>query len=127
MTSITITQVVVPEISVVTVSGSSISQISILAITQPTYTISTNNVAYELGYTRVLGSAYSGSTGDTGRSYTHSIILKAKALIAVGGAGGALTPLDPDGGYSLSTTVIANDTLTITQRLFDDEVVIIWQ
>lgn len=76
--------------------------------------------------TRVNGSSFSGGSGSTGRSYQFGFSLTGKELVAVGGAGGRLTPLDPTGGYSLSTTTQTNDTLTIAGELFDDEVIIVW-
>jgi len=74
---------------------------------------------------RVLGSSFSGNSGDTGRSYTFPTGLGTKQIVAVGSSSGALTILDTD-GYSLSTTTNTNDTLSITGELFDDEVVIVW-
>lgn len=71
---------------------------------------------------RVLGSSFTGSTGDSSRDYTYAFTVNGKEIVSVGGR-----ILDPSTDYSLSTNSVSNDTITITDALFDDEVVLLWQ
>lgn len=72
--------------------------------------------------TRIAGSSFSGSSGSSGRVYTHTATITSNAIVAIG-----RNFLDPESDYSLSTTTNTNDTITITNELFDDEVVLLWQ
>ena len=70
---------------------------------------------------RVQASSFSGADGDTGRAYTHSGTINSHLLFINSNL------LDASTEYSLSTVTNANDTITITGALFDDEVVFLWE
>jgi hypothetical protein len=79
-------------------------------------------IVYVNGFTRTryLGSAFSGVSMATGRSLVHSEGISVNALVSIG-----LRVLDTS-EYSLSTTIVVNDTLTILGPLADDDVVLLW-
>ena len=74
------------------------------------------------GPNRKTGSEFSGSDGDTNRAETYAFTISSSAVVSIGGK-----ILDPSTEFSLSTSVVANDTLTVTGALFDDEVILLWQ
>lgn len=69
---------------------------------------------------RYLGSSFSGGEGP-GRSLVLAFSLGAGHHVVLGGK-----TLDPASEYSLSTTVLTDDTLTITPWLSNDDVVLLW-
>jgi hypothetical protein len=69
---------------------------------------------------RYLGTAFTGNSGDPFRSITLAGPISSSAFVILGKA-----VLD-DPEYSLSTTSLTNDTITINTNLFNDDVVLLW-
>lgn len=72
-----------------------------------------------LTLTKYTGSQFSGTPG-TGRYKVHTATISANAIVAVG-----YRFLDPT-DFTLSTSVLTNDKITILGYLENDDVVLIW-
>lgn len=71
-------------------------------------------------YTPLTGASFSGTSGDSGRYYVHTASISANAIIGIGGR------FAFPGDFSLSTSVLTNDKITIPFPLDDSDVVQLW-
>jgi len=78
-------------------------------VQQPAQTTATEVI------TELLGSSFSGSDGDTNRSYTNNVSFSSNSMIFLEGI------LQKTNTYGFSTTTINNDTITITSSVFDTD------
>jgi hypothetical protein len=70
---------------------------------------------------RYVGAEFTGANGDAERTKKMTYAIRNNSIIVLG-----YRVLDPNIDYSISTTTISNDTLTLHVPLDDTDVVMLW-
>jgi hypothetical protein len=115
MTDVTVTPTIVNVVATQDAATINVTS-STTGITAGTGTVRINDMTRY----RYPGNTFSGADGTIGRSLVHVKTISDNALVTVGGK-----PLDTT-EFSLSTTTVANDTITIVGYIFDSDVMLLW-
>lgn len=97
-------------------------------VTQPTYTIVVSAAVSSVTTTQgteieKTGTDFSGADGASGRSYVHSAAISSNAKVYLGTTAG--TSRLRKASWSLSTTNVANDTITINLPIYNTDTILI--